>query len=235
QVRNPKNSRTPKIAQESEMSFRAVFIALVIGFSLVLGGYLIHRQRPEIETDQPGAAYVRATGKCAECHTRRQHSIVHEYELSKHAREGVSCLECHQAAEKQVDKEHHGFRISRTVTAANCRSCHEKEYQQFLRSRHAAPSWAAVHGEKSIPASQVEYSEKFHPGGCKRAANPLVELEGKAVVATGCEKCHSVGKPNLDGTIGTCTACHTRHTSSVGIARLPTTCGQCHMGPDHSQ
>ena len=44
-----------------------------------------------------------------------------------------------------------------------------------------------------------------------------------------------VGKPNDDGTIGTCTACHTRHTSSVAIARLPTTCGQCHMGPDHSQ
>src|SRR6185436_13291816 len=33
----------------------------------------------------------------------------------------------------------------------------------------------------------------------------------------------------------TCTACHTRHTSSVAIARLPTTCGQCHMEPDHSQ
>src|SRR5262249_40292028 len=25
------------------------------------------------------------------------------------------------------------------------------------------------------------------------------------------------------------------HTSSVEIARLPTSCGQCHMGPDHSQ
>ena len=48
-------------------------------------------------------------------------------------------------------------------------------------------------------------------------------------------KCHSVGKPNADGSIGTCTACHTRHTSSIEVARLPTTCGQCHMGPDHSQ
>jgi len=44
-----------------------------------------------------------------------------------------------------------------------------------------------------------------------------------------------VGKPNTDGTIGTCTVCHTRHTSSVRIARLPSTCAQCHMGPDHSQ
>lgn len=54
-------------------------------------------------------------------------------------------------------------------------------------------------------------------------------------MTSGCEQCHSVGKPNSDGTIGTCTACHTRHTSSVRIARLPSTCAQCHMGPDHSQ
>jgi hypothetical protein len=44
-----------------------------------------------------------------------------------------------------------------------------------------------------------------------------------------------VGRPNEDGSIGNCTACHTRHTSSVEFARLPSTCGQCHLGPDHSQ
>lgn len=54
-------------------------------------------------------------------------------------------------------------------------------------------------------------------------------------MAGGCEQCHSVGRPNADGTIGTCTTCHSRHTSSVALARLPSTCGQCHMGPDHSQ
>ena len=50
-------------------------------------------------------------------------------------------------------------------------------------------------------------------------------------MTSGCEQCHSVGRPNADGTIGNCTACHTRHTSSVRIARLPSTCAQCHMGP----
>jgi hypothetical protein len=54
-------------------------------------------------------------------------------------------------------------------------------------------------------------------------------------MVSGCEQCHAVGKPNDDGTIGTCTACHSRHTSSVALARLPSTCGQCHLGPDHSQ
>lgn len=217
------------------MSFRSVFIALVVGFGLVLAGYLINRQRPQIEVDQPSAAFVRASGKCAECHTHQQHSIVHEYELSAHARKGITCLDCHQPAAGQEAVPHHSFTISKKLTSANCRSCHERIYQQFLRSRHAAPSWAAVHGEKSIPAEHVAFSEQFHPGGCKRPANPLVRLEGPAAVTSGCATCHSIGQPNSDGTIGTCTACHTRHTSSIEIARLPTTCGQCHMGPDHSQ
>jgi hydroxylamine dehydrogenase len=217
------------------MSFRSVFIALVIAFGLVLAGYLINRQRPAVETAQSSAAMVKATGKCAECHQSQQYSIVHEYELSAHAAKGISCLECHQPAATQDKSDHHGFVIAKNVTATNCRSCHETEYQQFLRSRHAAPSWAAVYGEKGLSAEQIEFSEKFHPGACKRPANALVALEGTSAVASGCIKCHSVGQPNKDGSIGTCTACHTRHTSSVEIARMPTTCGQCHMGPDHSQ
>jgi hydroxylamine dehydrogenase len=224
------------------MSFRSVFIALVIGFGLVLGGYLVNRQRPQTETGQPSAAFVRATGKCAECHSQQQHSIVHEYELSHHARKGVNCLDCHQPAQGQEKKEHHGFVISQSLTAGNCRSCHEPIYQQFLRSRHAAPSWAAVFGNEKLspdqPAltpDQVAFSEKFHPGSCQRRANALAQIEGKSATQSGCVSCHAVGRPNADGTIGTCTACHTRHTSSVEIARLPTTCAQCHMGPDHSQ
>jgi hypothetical protein len=217
------------------MSFRSVFIAIVIGFGLVLAGFLINSQRPPIETNQPSVSLVRATGKCAECHTRLHHSIVHEYELSAHSAKSVNCLECHQPAKGQEKIDHNGFVIAKRLTAANCRRCHETEYQQFLRSRHAAPSWAAVYGEESIPEEHVAFSEKFHPGSCKRSPNPLVELEGEPAMISGCAKCHSIGKPNDDGTIGSCTACHTRHTSSVAIARLPTTCGQCHMGPDHSQ
>src|SRR5207247_9354892 len=66
-------------------------------------------------------------------------------------------------------------------------------------------------------------------------ANPLTQLEGPSTTPSAAPQSHSVRRPNVDGTIGTSTACHTRHTSSVAIARLPTTCGQCHLGPDHSQ
>ncbi|MFZ0734868.1 MAG: hypothetical protein WAM79_21310 [Candidatus Sulfotelmatobacter sp.] len=77
------------------MSFRSVFIAVVIAFALILAAFLLNRARPKVETEQPSAALVRASGKCAECHLRTQYSVVHEYEMSEHARKGVNCLDCH--------------------------------------------------------------------------------------------------------------------------------------------
>jgi hydroxylamine dehydrogenase len=215
--------------------FRSVFIAVVIAFGLIVGAFLINRARPPVETAQPSAEFVRASGKCAECHTQLTYSVVHEYEMSRHAARGISCLDCHQPAGAQAKQDHHGFTIATRLTAGNCRSCHEPVYQEFLRSRHAAPSWAAVYGEAGLKPEQVAFSERYQPGGTRRPAHPLTTIEGESATTSGCAQCHSVGKPNEDGTIGTCTACHTRHTSSVAIARLPTTCGQCHLGPDHSQ
>jgi formate-dependent nitrite reductase cytochrome c552 subunit len=218
------------------MSFRLVFVAVAIAFALVLAAFLINRARPRVETAQPSAQFVRATGKCAECHSRMQYAVVHQYEMSLHAQKGVNCLDCHQpAAGEEKQQDHHGFVIAVKLTAGNCRTCHEGIYQQFLRSRHAAPAWAAIYGEKGLSAEQVNFSERYQPGGTRRPPHPFVALEGGSAMASGCEQCHSVGRPNTDGTIGTCTECHTRHTSSVRIARLPTTCAQCHMGPDHSQ
>jgi hydroxylamine dehydrogenase len=217
------------------MSFRSVFIAVTVSFALILGAFLINRARPRVETEQPTADFVRASGKCAECHARLQYSVVHEYEMSAHAKHGVNCLDCHQPAKGQQPVDHHGFVISKHLTAGNCRSCHEGIYQEFLRSRHAAPAWAAIYGEKGLTPEQVAFSEQYQPGGTKRPPHPFVHAEGGPAMTSGCEQCHSVGKPNDDGTIGTCTACHSRHTSSVALARLPSTCAQCHMGPDHSQ
>lgn len=44
-----------------------------------------------------------------------------------------------------------------------------------------------------------------------------------------------VGRINPDGSLGSCTYCHTRHEFSIAEARKPETCGQCHLGPDHPQ
>ncbi len=101
------------------MSFRSVFLAVVVAFALILSAFLINRQRPRIETAQPTADFVRASGKCAECHARLQYSVVHEYEMSAHAKKGVNCLDCHQPGPGQQKVDHHGFVISTHLTAGN--------------------------------------------------------------------------------------------------------------------
>ena len=89
------------------MSFRPVFIAVVLGTALLLGAFMLNAYRPRLVTEQPSAAAVRASGKCAECHANLQYSIVHEYELSAHARNQVNCLQCHQPADGQPGHAHH--------------------------------------------------------------------------------------------------------------------------------
>ncbi|NIP78294.1 MAG: nitrate reductase, partial [Gemmatimonadetes bacterium] len=215
--------------------FRSVFVAVVIGTALLAGAFLINARRPAVEVAQPTPELVKATGKCASCHREETPAIVAEFERSEHSRSGTTCLDCHQPVGDQVGLEHRGFTIAADVTALNCDQCHATQYREFLRSRHAAPAFAAVRGAEPFTAEQVAFAEQYHPGAVDRPANALAQLEGERAIASGCEACHSIGRPNPDGSIGTCTACHSRHTASIELARTPRTCGQCHMGPDHSQ
>ena len=217
------------------MSFKFIFLSVIIATLLVIVVIMFHTNRPQVEIHQPSADFVRATGKCATCHRRETAAVVHQFENSQHAKQGVSCLDCHKAVAHQENKPHNGFTIAKQLTAKNCSGCHTTEYQQFLRSRHAAPAWAAVAGAKDFTPEQIAFSEKYHKGAVDRPANPLAIAEGESATLVGCLGCHDIGKPNKDGSIGTCTDCHSRHNTSVALARQPETCGQCHMGPDHSQ
>lgn len=217
------------------MSFKAVFVAVFIGTALIVAAFVINGLRPEADVRQPSAAFVRATGKCAACHVQETAAVVHQFEMSDHAAAGVSCLDCHQPVEGQEELAHRGFVITTSMTSKNCAQCHATEYRQYLRSRHAAPAWAAVTGPDDFTTEQIAFAEEYHPGWVDRPPNQLAMLEGPQAISRGCMQCHNIGKPNADGSIGTCTACHARHSTSVELARTPETCGQCHMGPDHSQ
>ena len=217
------------------MSFRSVFIAIFIGTSLIVAALIVNRQRPPGDTSRSSPQHIKATGKCAECHRQETSAIVHQYETSRHALTNVTCLDCHQTNEGQDELVHHGFSIAKNVTSLSCRQCHTTEYDQFARSRHALPAYAAVNGAEDVAPELVAFAEKYHPGAVDRPPNALVRLEGAGALEKGCMGCHDIGKPNKDGSIGSCTQCHSRHSTSISLAREAQTCGQCHMGPDHSQ
>jgi hypothetical protein len=217
------------------MTFRSVFIAVFLGTALVVAALLVNARRPAVERNQPNPQLVEATGKCAECHRRETAAIVAQFERSRHAQVGVNCLDCHKPLEGQPSTAHNGFTIAAALTAKNCAQCHAREYDQYARSRHAGPSWGAVNGPADFSPEQRALGEKWHPGTIDRPPHIVGVAEGPAAIASGCNSCHAVGKPNADGSFGRCTECHARHSASVALAREPSTCGQCHMGPDHSQ
>ncbi len=220
------------------MKYHHIFIAISITSLFVIGAVFIHAQRPNFETTSfhpASSQYVKATGKCVECHRRETSSIVHQFEMSKHVSAGVNCLDCHKVADNQNKKAHHGFEITEKVTSLNCASCHKTEYEQFIKSRHGAPAWAAVRGKMDFTKEQIEFAEKYHPKTVLRPHNRLSLLEPEGAIEKGCMGCHSIGKPNSDGSIGTCIECHSKHSTSLAMARKPETCAQCHMGPDHAQ
>ena len=217
------------------MTFKSVFNAVLLGSAFIFAALLINFARPDVETAQPGPEYIRATGKCAQCHIQETAAVVHQFSMSRHAQVGVTCYDCHRSVENQPGSDHHGQIIATALTALNCAQCHQTEYDQFARSRHAAPAWAAVMGAADFSAEQIAAAERYHPGAILRPPNALAMLEGAGALESGCFKCHAVGRPNSDGSIGSCTDCHTRHFASVALAREPQTCGQCHMGPDHAQ
>jgi hydroxylamine dehydrogenase len=218
--------------------WRTVIVAVAIatlGTALV---WMVQGSRPTTATERRTGEAVSASGECAECHARVTPAIVKQHIDSKHESKDVTCFDCHQATPEMDTSrtfDHRGYSITRDVTSGQCRRCHEDQYRQFARSRHGAPAWAAVHGARDFTAEQIEYAELYHPGTINRPANALAEQEGPAAQVSGCEVCHSVGRPNHDGSIGKCSTCHSRHEFSIASARMPGTCGSCHMGPDHSQ
>ncbi len=184
--------------------------------------------------DYPAADTV--AGKCMTCHKEKSPGIYNQWFASSHGLNRVTCIDCHGADRRDVDAyEHEGAWIATLVTPKDCGECHEAEAKQVENSYHATAA--------EILESQDAYLA--HAAG------------GHPVAVTGCENCHGcnvqidpdasnklavtswpnsgIGRLNPDGSKGSCTACHTRHSFSIAQARKPESCGKCHLGPDHPQ
>ena len=73
-------------------------------------------------------------------------------------------------------------------------------------------------------------------GGNREAVAQIVRDElGKPLFDSDTWPNTGIGRINLDGSRGSCTACHSRHDFSRRRARQPENCGKCHLGPDHPQ
>lgn len=152
--------------------------------------------------------------KCVDCHEKENIAPkVHDsYAESKHAKNGIGCLDCHTADKGDFDaftKGNHPL-VASHPTPKDCAQCHAQEVEEATKSKHAYPFWLYAAADRAV----------FEP-----------------IVGTkqGCEQCHNLSAMWPDGSVGECDICHSKHSFDVSMARNPNTCGECHLGPDHPQ
>lgn len=135
--------------------------------------------------------------------------------------------------------KHEGAEIVTAVSPRTCAQCHEREAEEFARSRHQTASQFIGSIDNFLgrfaegPAAAINGCQQCH-GSVLRVAEPATANE-PAELAADTWPNTGMGRVNLDGSWGSCSACHSRHEFSSAVARRPENCGKCHMGPDHPQ
>lgn len=171
----------------------------------------------------------------------------------------VGCAECHtQRPGKHKDTvEHNGYQIHVVVSPKDCATCHATEADQYTRNIMANAYknldanavyqmlQRSIIGQPFLDKGKVHYT----PSDPDTRADACFYCHGTRLEVTGFETRDTdmgemkfpqidgwpnqgVGRINLDGSLGACTACHTRHAFSIEMARKPYTCKECHVGPD---
>jgi len=149
----------------------------------------------------------------------------------------VDCYKCHKTKEdnslfSRAHLEYDPNPIAIVVTPGVCGGCHPKEMEQYNKSKHANTHeimWKVDYWLNDGLNNAIERTS-----GCYACHGTVVEVdEGRPVAGTWPNV--GVGRINPDGTLGSCSSCHTRHSFSVMEARKPEACDSCHLGPDHPQ
>lgn len=187
---------------------------------------------------------------------KRMSSQSVEPQLLKYA---VGCYECHSLnSNKHKDTFTHMSRdIHIVVTPEDCKTCHIVEAEQFSVSKK---SYAyrnlmdnsvynllvnTLTGIKKIHDDKLTYdkaSDSTLHETCLGCHGTIIDVVATKNINTKIGTMtvpdlknwpnQGVGRINPDGSRGSCSACHVRHSFSIEVARKPYTCGQCHHEPD---
>jgi len=90
-------------------------------------------------------------------------------------------------------------------------------------------------GGGRITVDDLKPGEDGRPTNQEAVARVAKDDDGRPILHPGTWPNTGIGRINLDGSRGSCSACHSRHDFSRRRARRPENCGKCHLGPDHPQ
>jgi hydroxylamine dehydrogenase len=171
----------------------------------------------------------------------------------------VGCYECHALrTDKHADAfEHNGYTINLVVSSADCAVCHSTEKNQFehnlmslaygnlMNNELYKDMMLSINGNYVFHEGELTYSkadEHTEAESCLYCHGTKLEVKEIVLRETDFGEMefpeiagwpnNGVGRINTDGSLGSCSACHPRHSFSIETARKPYTCSECHKGPD---
>ena len=198
--------------------------------SLIMGLCLV------ISTGAIAAEDLKIAGACMTCHKEKTPGIYKQWFDSDHAANNVTCLGCHQANKGDADAyTHYDATIATLVTPADCGRCHPKAAEEVGNSYHA--SAGKILDSKDAYLAHVAAGDPVAILGCENCHGSKVQIDTSSPnkLARRSWPNSGIGRINPDGSLGSCNACHTRHSFSKAQARQPEACSKCHLGPDHPQ
>ena len=169
---------------------------------------------------------------CSSCHPNEANEFAH----SHHAKAGNILASLDNFLAETVEGSRIPFRPhsptpGRNVTMVNgmasvavgCKQCHGSKVAL------EATDGSLITVDELQPDEYGRATNRDIIGKIVRDSNGRPKLHASSWPNTG------IGRINLDGSLGSCSACHSRHDFSPRRARQPENCGKCHLGPDHPQ
>jgi hydroxylamine dehydrogenase len=181
---------------------------------------------------------------CVACHYKLNPGLVVDWLKSTHSSQDTTCVSCHQvtagapgestAHRKQYQGGAWGkpVPVTAVVSPKKCGECHDDQAAQYARGKMANTLHIInnlAHGTAVGLADRLELKT-----GCQVCHGTVVKIKNGLVDKATWPNV-GVGRKNPDGTVGSCSSCHTRHRFSRAEARRPEACRHCHLGPDHPQ
>jgi len=217
---------------------------------------------PGIIDQWRGSTHARSGVGCFECHEAQKGDADGFDHYGKHIATVVTpkdCARCHTVEAAEFQRSHHaagglildsldnfladnvegskvpfnphagtpGFENimvnGMAVSASGCQQCHGSKIG--LLSTDGG----------MITVDDLKPDADGKPTNAEAMAKIAKDPSGKPLFHASTWPNTGIGRLNLDGSRGSCSACHSRHDFSPRRARQPENCGKCHLGPDHPQ
>jgi hydroxylamine dehydrogenase len=217
---------------------------------------------PGIITHWEGSKHAETGVACVECHKAEDadaDAFLHYGFQIATVVTPRDCARCHEVVAEEFQKSHHSSAgdilasldnfLAETVEGGppvfSPHSPTPGKAVEFVNGNASAFSGCQqCHGSKvalrstdggQITVDDLQPDENGHPTNADAVGSILRNQDGRPLYHPGTWPNTGIGRLNLDGSRGSCSACHSRHDFSPRRARQPENCGKCHLGPDHPQ